>query len=107
MKYGDYLGTAISQHMTSKYLTKSLTHLLQARIVEVIMYDCPVLVSSARSSISKPLIEIYIFEPRRSIPSSRRLPPLPRRSTTSPRRSIASSRRSPTSPRRSTRSSRR
>ena len=62
MKYGDYLGTAISQHMTSKYLTKSLTHLLQARIVEVIMYDCPVLVSSARSSISKPLIEIYIFE---------------------------------------------
>ena len=63
MKYGDYLGTAISQHMTSKYLTKSLTHLLQARIVEVIMYDCPVLVSSARSSISKPLIEIHIFEP--------------------------------------------
>ena len=62
MKYGDYLGTAISQHMTSKYLTKSLTHLLQARIVEVIMYDCPVLVSSARSSISKPLIEIHIFE---------------------------------------------
>ena len=62
MKYGDYLGTAISQHMTSKYLTESLTHLLQARIVEVIMYDCPVLVSSARSSISKPLIEIHIFE---------------------------------------------
>ena len=62
MKYGDYLGTVISQHMTSKYLTKSLTHLFQARIVEVIMYDCPVLVSSARSSISKPLIEIHIFE---------------------------------------------
>ena len=70
MKYGDYLGTAISQHMTSKYLTKSLTHLLQARIVEVIMYDCPVLVSSARSSISKPLIEIHIFESKKLKQSS-------------------------------------
>ena len=75
MKYGDYLGTAISQHMTSKYLTKSLTHLLQARIVEVIMYDCPVLVSSARSSISKPLIEIHIFESIYQLINSENLEP--------------------------------
>ena len=67
MKYGDYLGTAILPHMTFKYLTKSLTHLLQARIVEVIMYDCPILVSSARSSVSKPLIEIHIFESKHKV----------------------------------------